>query len=965
MNVPGGAVSENSSSGEDDAREAWHEAMRVFDDWADADASHQAKLIAELAERDVAAHAHLLVLIAADNEAEDKRFLAADAIGDAQPLAEEVVPPDLAGERIGAWRLDRLLGAGGSGQVWLGLRCDGRHDGHAAIKLLRGAASDRQAQQRFAREARLLARLQHPHVACLLDVGESTQGQRYLVLEYVDGERIDHWCDRQRASIDTRLNLFLQVCDAVGYAHTNLIVHRDLKPSNILVGADGEAKLLDFGIAKLLEEEGGAEETAELTRVGGAVFTPEYAAPEQFSGEPVTAATDVYALGVVLYLLLSGRRPYGEGNSTALQWAQTISASEPRRLSQVAMDKGEDTERNAQARGATPAQLRRSLRGDLETIIARALKKAPAERYATVQAFADDVRRYLRHQPIRARADSAWYRARKFARRHRVGVGMSVLALLGIGVGVASVLRAERAAVREAARAHAVQQFLIGLFQEADPAHAQGEKRTVGDLLDRGEKNLRATLDDEPQTKLALLGALGSIRDQLGDGRRATALAQTAYDLAVREFGADSLEAGDALADLANAQKSASDLVPAEKNYLAARGILLRYADRRAKALATIDTDLGFVYMETDRDDAALAQYAAVLPRVEKLYGAQSWELANEKSLLAGLYSKMGRHADAAALYSALDPLLDVVPPEHALAAAEIRGNQGYTLMKLGRAAECETVVRKAVAEYDRLAGPDNNYAVAALRTLGYAQVEAGEYAKASATFDELVARTRRAFGADTGEYALNESFRIGPMLMTGHMAEAEATMRAALEGAHTKSGLTPSEQRGVERRYALTLIWNDKAQQARDILAKLLAYERENKEPAFKLASTLMYLAGAQNSLGQFADARASAHEAAETYTRLGRRSDAGVVQLTEALAVSAQGFSAEALGLVDSAEANLMTRFAADSPKLLLAKIVRAQIERAAGQVVEATHLDESARGALKQRVGAELPPTLVMLF
>jgi serine/threonine-protein kinase len=958
-------VSEDISDGEDEAREAWHEALRVFDDWADADAPRQAQLIAALAASDVAAHAHLLTLIASDHAAEGKRFLAADAIGDAQPLAEEIAPPDLAGERIGAWRLHRLLGAGGSGQVWLGLRCDGRHNGHAAVKLLRGAASDRQAQQRFAREARLLARLQHPHIACLLDVGESAPAQRYLVIEYVDGERIDDWCDRRRAGIDTRLSLFLQVCDAVAYAHANLIVHRDLKPSNILVGADGEAKLLDFGIAKLLEADDEAGETAELTRAGGAVFTPEYAAPEQFSGEPVTAATDVYALGVVLYLLLSGRRPYGEGNSTPLQWAQTISASEPRRLSQAAVDKGEDTERRAQVRGATPAQLRRSLRGDLETIIARALKKTPAERYTTVQAFADDVRRYLRHQPIRARADSTLYRTRKFVRRHRVGVGMSALALLGIGVGVASVLRAERVAVREAARAQAVQQFLIGLFQEADPAHAQGEKRTVGDLLDRGEKNLRATLEDEPQTKLALLGALGSIRDQLGDGRRAIALAQTAYDLAVREFGADSLDAGDALADLASAQKNASDLVAAEKNYLQARDVLRRHAGQRAKALAMIDTDLGFVYMQTDRDDAALAQYTAVLPQVEKLHGAQSWELANEKSLLAGLYSKMGRHADAAALYAALEPLLDAAPPEHALGAAEIRGNQGYTLMKLGRTADCETVLRKAVAEYDRLAGPDNNYAVAALRTLGYALAEAGEYAKAAATFDELVARTRGAFGAETGEYALNESFRIGPMLMTGRVGEAELAMRAALDIAHGKSALTPAESRGIERRYALTLLWNGKARQAQGILDKLLAYERENKEPAFKLASTLMYLAGAQSALGQFAAARASAHEAAETYIRLNRRSDAGIAQLTEALAVSGQGLDAEVLALVDAAEANLMTRFAADSPKLLLASIVRAQILRAAGRETEAAALGESARAALKQRVGAELPATLAMLF
>ena len=953
------------SSDEANSRDSWQEAMRVFDDWADADAARQADIVARLAARDAAAHAHLLELITADREAEGRHFLAADAIGDAQPLGDETPPPDLSGERIGAWRLHHLLGAGGSGQVWLATRCDGLHVGQAAIKLLRGATSDRQAQQRFAREGRLLARLQHPHIARLLDVGETGQGQRYLVLEHVDGERVDHWCDRHLADIETRLRLFLQVCDAVAYAHANLIVHRDLKPSNILVDASGAAKLLDFGIAKLLDDEEGTEETRELTRVGGAVFTPEYAAPEQFGGERATAATDVYSLGIVLYLLLSGRRPYGDCNGTPGQWARTISGSEPRRLSLAAIDRDEDTERRAHARGATPQQLRRSLRGDLETILARAIKKDPAERYPTVQAFADDVRRYLRHQPIRARADSAWYRARKFVRRHRVGVAVSALAVLGAAVGVLGVLRAERVAVREATRAQAVEQFLIGLFQEADPVHAQGEKRTVGDLLERGEKNLQTKLDDEPRTKLDLLGALGNIYDQLGNGPKAISLVQAAHDLAAREFGADSLEAGDALANLADVQKGASDLSAAEKSYLQARDILRRYAGQRAKALALLDAHLGFVYLQTNRSDAALAQYTIALPQIEKFFGAQSWELANEKSLLASLYSEMNRPADAAALYAELGPLLDGASPEHALDAAVIRGNEGYVLMKLGRTAECEAVLRKAVAEYDRLAGPDNNYAVAALRTLGYAQVEVGEYAKAAATFAEVAARARRAFGAETGEYALNESFRAGPLLMTGHAEEAVAAMRNAVDVAQKKSGLTAAEQRGVERRYALALIWNDKPKEALDILNKLAAFERENKEPVFKLASTLMYLAGAQSALARFADARVSAHEAAEIYAGLSRRSDAGIVQLTEALAVSGQGFSAEALALVDTAEANLMTRYAADSPKLLLASVVRAQILRAAGREGDAAAVGESARSALRQRVGVELPERLVMLF
>jgi len=941
-------------------------ALQLFEAWLDLDEAQRAALLARVAAEDPATHARLLKLIAADHAADEAHFLDSGAIADAGIVDDELTLSDLTGRQFGAWKLERLLGVGGAGQVWLGRRCDGLHGGTAAIKLLRIAELDGYAQQRFAREGRLLAELEHPHIARLIDVGKNADGQRYLVLEYVDGERIDRWCDRKGIDIAARMQLFLQVCEAVAYAHAHLIVHRDLKPSNILVQEDGEVKLLDFGVAKLLGGDLGEGELTELTHAAGAAFTPEYASPEQFEGKSVTVTTDVYSLGVVLYLLLAGRRPYAEELSTPAQFARAIIDGEPLRLSSATTGgTADDAQRIAARRGTTVEQLRRQLRGDLDTILGAALKKNPTERYPSVQAFADDVRRYLDHRPIRARADSRGYRLRKFLRRHRAAVVAGVLILAAIVAAMVGVIRAERAATREAERAQAVQQFLVGLFQEADPTQAQGEKRSVQEVLARGEKDLHDKLADQPRTKLTLLGVLGSIYDQLGDSRKSLEIDLSARDLAEKEFGTTSLEYADALDSLADAQRNANDMEAAEKSYLQAREIFRHYPSERAKQLAITQAELGFIYEQTNRDEEALRLLTDAMPQIAASYGAQSWELAEQKSTLASLHAKMHDNDAAVRMYAELEPLLEKASPDHALDAAVILGNQGFALMAMGRTADCERVIHKAVAEYDRLAGPDNNYAVSALRTLGYAQTDAGEYAKAAATFSDMVARSARAFGADTAEFALNESFRIGPMIYTGHPADAEAAMSAVIDNAEHKQGLTPAEIRGVQRRYALALIWNGHAQHALEVLQGIAATERESKDPPTKLAATLLYLAGAQTAAGKPALAVETAHESAELYASAGKAVDEGIAQLTEAIAQAAAGGASAAEATIEQADANLHRRLQGDAIRLQFIGVVRAQVLRAEGHAEEAAALDVAARASLHERAGVNLPDALVMLY
>lgn len=338
----------------------------------------------------------------------------------------------LAGQPIGAYTLVAPLGEGGMGAVWLAERSDGRFERRVALKFLNIALAGGGGQERFKREGSILGRLTHAHIAQLLDAGVSAAGQPYLVLEHIDGLHIDRYCDEHKLDVEARIRLFLDVLSAVAHAHANLIVHRDIKPSNILVSAEGQVKLLDFGIAKLLDDEGQPGDASKLTREGGGVMTVLYAAPEQVTGGVVTTATDVYALGVMLYVLLTGQHPAGAGPHSPADLIKSIADTEPPRLSTVATEK-----------------LRRRLHGDLDTIVAKALKKNPQERYISVSALADDLRRYLGHEPIGARPDTLRYRAAKFVRRNRTVVALAALAVIATAAGTVGTVIQARTANRE------------------------------------------------------------------------------------------------------------------------------------------------------------------------------------------------------------------------------------------------------------------------------------------------------------------------------------------------------------------------------------------------------------------------------------------------------------------------------------------------------------------------------------
>ncbi len=384
--------------------------------------------------------------------------VAADLLESSSPL-----PPPV---RLGAYRIVKEIGHGGMGTVFLGERDDGAFEQQVALKVVRGVAAHESLMSRFLTERRIQARLAHPNIARLLDGGSTDTGEPWFAMEYVDGEPITTWCERHGLDVGARVRLFLEVCEAVRYAHARHIVHRDLKPSNLLVTEDGQPKLLDFGIARLVEP--GAQADAGDTRTGMWAMTPEYAAPEQVRGEAATPATDVYGLGAVLYELLTGERVHRFERRTPAEFERVVCGVEPA------------------PPGSVARRIGRTVDADLETIVLKALQKDPSRRYATAGLLLDDLQRREAGLPIRARPDSPWYRTRKFMARHRTAVLAATAVMVALAGGLLATARQARIAREEAGRATASRDFLLGLFEGATPEVALGREVTARDLLDRG-----------------------------------------------------------------------------------------------------------------------------------------------------------------------------------------------------------------------------------------------------------------------------------------------------------------------------------------------------------------------------------------------------------------------------------------------------------------------------------------------
>jgi len=630
------------------------------------------------------------------------RGLSTDGFLDQTSVELPIATAGLTGQTVGVYQLVSQIGEGGMGSVWLAERVDGRFERRVAVKFLNIALMGRGGEERFKREGRILGLLVHEHIAELLDAGVTATGQPYLVLEYVEGQEIDRFCDDRRLDVQTRIHLFLDVLEAVAKAHANLIVHRDLKPSNILVRNDNCVKLLDFGIAKLVEGNDRAETRPNPTVGGGQVLTPQYAAPEQLQGRAITIATDIYALGVLLYLLLTGQHPNGSrGRLSPAELVKAIVDCDPARPSDVVKQTrtmGDLAWVNAANRGATPDRLRRTLRGDLDTIIAKSLKKEPAERYSSVTEFAQDLRRFLRNRPISARRDAVSYRAVKFVRRNRVAVALAMLAIVGTAAGVAgTILQARTArmerdwALRQLARAERASDLNELLLSDVAPV---GKPLTANQLLEREEQIVEREHNPDPSNHVELLLSLGDQYSGADENQKAFHVLDEAYQLS-RGLKDRSVRAK-ASCVLAGAMLPVGELARAEalfKEGLHEISDAPQYAPVRAFCLLR-GSEVAY-----RNGNSQLALERALAAEQTLRESPMQWNLQELEALmnLAGVLGDAGKFREANAIFEQASALMTSLGYDDTQKAVKLFNDWALILSYNGRQLEAERLYRRAI----------------------------------------------------------------------------------------------------------------------------------------------------------------------------------------------------------------------------------------------------------------------------
>ena len=726
--------------------------------------------------------------------ASDVRALLAehDAVRQQRFLEQSPLKPltsVFAGQQVGPYTLLSPIGHGGSGIVWLAERNDGRFSGRVAVKLLSAALVGRAGEERFRREGSMLARLAHPNIARLFDAGMSALGQPYLVLEHVDGAHIDRHCDARQLGIQARIRLFLDVLAAVAHAHANLIVHRDLKPSNVLVRSDGIVKLLDFGIAKLLEDEA-QPGAATLTLEAGRAMTPEYAAPEQIMGGPITTATDVYALGVLLYVLLGGRHPAGPTLHGPVELLKAIVETEPRRLSDAAVTRettGVTSADAAVARATTVEKLRRVLRGDLDTIVAKALKKQPQERYASVTAFADDLRRYLNNQPIAARPDTLAYRTTKFVRRHARGLAAAfilVAFVAGLVGFYTSRLTAERDRARlEMEKAAKIGSLLTGLLTGSDPYRTRtpGEQ-TVRGLLDAGAERVEKELAGQPELQAEMQTVIGRVYQRLDLDEKARPLLERALATLRQRGGPEHPRLAQTLNDLGVLLRKEGDLaraMPLLDEALALRRRLLGPED---KDVAIALVELGRAYEDRHDNAAAERLFRESLAIRRKVFGEEHRDTAVSENDLALMLRLRGDLAGAEELmrlsFATNRKVLGEDHPNTVTSGESL----ALVLVDRGKPAVAEPLLRTA-ALVDRQVFGGTIGTAQTLHNLAQALRHQGKLDEAEALADEALQMATAAFGRDDHVglvifFLLKAQIR----LARGDAVSAERLSRRAME---------------------------------------------------------------------------------------------------------------------------------------------------------------------------------------
>ncbi len=764
-------------------------------------------------------------------------------------------PQLLPGFRIGTYVVEREIGRGGMGTVYLASRADQTFEKRVAIKVTRGALTSPEAQEGFKRERRILARLEHPNIARLIDGGATAEGLPYLVMEFIEGKPLDVYCDQHRLTTVQRLTLFLDVCAAVEYAHHELVIHRDLKPVNILVTPDGVPRLLDFGIAKLLDT--GAVPDATAFTVPA--FTPWYASPEQVRGEPLTTATDIYSLGVLLYEILTGRGPYHLQTNNPLEVLRAIADQEPELPSAAVnrtlrLQSGESGAAEltplavSSTREGTPERLQSRLRGDLDAILLTALRKEPKRRYPSVAAFAADIRAYLQGRPVSARRDSVWYRTGKFIRRNRWGVAAALAIVALIAGATVNVVVQSRRVARERDRAARIQGFLVDLFNVSDPGEARGNTVTAREVLDRGAAKITEDSTLQPASRADLMETIADVYNRLGLNARAAELARDA--LAFRRQAGSPAELADTLNRLGSILMDKGDMAEAEPIYREALELRRRLYGDRSLEVAQSMNNLGGVldtlgrFDESDRlqqgsldrkrallgpEDASIAtglynmgvgsyrrgdlagaeaRISEALAIQRKVYGEDHPEVAFTMQSLGVIYDDTRRYKEAEQIYrQSLAIQQKTLGREHPDIVTTLT-NLANTLNHAGRLAEAETVLREALPMSRKVYGDQVADTAHVLVALAEVELQRDEIAAANRHVTEALAIREKLYSADHPDVGEARVLYGQVLLAEGSYPEAEAALKSGLDVLEKQPGLEARRQSARESLAELYRKW-------------------------------------------------------------------------------------------------------------------------------------------------------------
>jgi serine/threonine-protein kinase len=728
--------------------------------------------------------------------AEVERLLRSDESGGdvfsrLEPPAPNVVPDPLLGRTLGAYRLTERIAAGGMGVVYRGERADGLFEQEVAIKLIRAERATEWTLRHFEFERRTLAALQHPCIARLFDGGTTAEGWPYFVMEFVHGESIDRYCERERLPLAARLALFLQVCRAVHCAHQNLIVHCDLKPSNILIDERGLPRLLDFGIARLREDASAeltpvAERTPAATRTIAHVLTPEYASPEQLAGGPVTTSIDVYALGVILYELLTGQRPFESSSRSPAAWERLIHETTPEppstRVGRAAA--AHDSRSIATSLRSTPAGARRALRGDLDRIVLMALRKEPDRRYSSVQEFSADIERHLAGLPVRARADSLGYRSSKFVQRNRVAVAASVVVLAALLLGLYSARRSARSAEAEALHARiesdsfqSIANFLMDAFLPTQPAQDEAWQQRARLRIRAHVERVRRQYAGQDHQRANLLDTLGRVCLRLDLHEDAEQLLHEAESIREQTFGRDSLEHALSLRSLGQLAYQQGNYAQAAEWLGQALAIQRGTAQDTHTEISALANDLGACLCRLGRYDEAEALHREALA-LRRAASERSLPVAESLNNLSAVHQARAQHELAIAdLREALELRESILGTEHLLTLQTV-SNLAGALWQHGEQAEAQSCMQRAETGYRALDGDGENELGLVLANLATMQTADGDLANAALSLSEALALQTKRLGPDHSLVAVT----LAKLAVLQHAQRREEEARASWE---------------------------------------------------------------------------------------------------------------------------------------------------------------------------------------